>query len=68
MINERIFHLIDEDHSGSITIDELHQVFMNLGQEVSIDDVYNIISDIDEDGDGTLDAEEFSILLHRLHI
>ena len=68
LINKRIFDLIDEDHGGSISIDELHEVFVRLGQNVSMDDVYNIVSDIDEDGDGTLDAEEFSILLHRLHI
>ena len=68
LINKRIFDLIDEDHSGCISIDELHEVFVRLGQHVSMDDVYNIVSDIDEDGDGTLDAEEFSILLNRLHI
>ena len=65
---EKVFRVIDEDHSGCISIDELHEVFVRLGQHVSMDDVYNIVSDIDEDGDGTLDAEEFSILLNRLHI
>ncbi|KAH8050365.1 hypothetical protein JL720_15396 [Aureococcus anophagefferens] len=67
LINKRIFDLIDEDHSGCISIDELHEVFVRLGQHVSMDGP-NIVSDIDEDGDGTLDAEEFSILLNRLHI
>ena len=68
VLNNRMFELVDEDGSGSITIDELHNVFTRLGQEVSLDDVYSIIADIDEDGNGILDAEEFSILLKRLHV
>ena len=33
-----------------------------------MDDVYNIVADLDEDGNGELDEEEFAVMLDRLHV
>ena len=68
-MKEKMFDLIDKDGGGVITLQELYKLMVDdLGVEISMDDVYNIIADLDEDGNGELDKEEFSVLLDRLHI
>ena len=68
-MKEKMFDLIDKDGGGAITLQELYKLMVDdLGVEISMDDVYNIIADLDEDGNGELDKEEFSVLLDRLHI
>ncbi len=34
----------------------------------SVTQVYNLIKDIDDDGNGALDLEEFHLLLHRVGV
>ena len=51
-----------------VTIPALQNILRNCGQELSADDVYNVIKDIDENGDGQLDQEEFTSLLEKLRI
>jgi len=51
-----------------ITIPGLQLVLKNCGQELSADDVFNAIKDIDENGDGLLDEGEFYALLLKLGI
>ena len=65
MIQE-MFNVIDDDHGGTITVQELHATMVGFGQVISIDDVYNIIKDIDDDGNGALDIHEFHLLLSRI--
>ncbi|KAH8044696.1 Ca2-binding protein [Aureococcus anophagefferens] len=60
-----MFDIIDEDRGGLITVQELHQTISEIGQELSVDDVYNLIKDIDDDGNGALDIHEFHLLLNR---
>ena len=68
-MKEKMFDLIDKDGGGVITLQELYKLMVDdLGVEISMDDVYNIIADLDEDGNGELDMEECSVLLDRLHI
>ena len=39
-----------------------------LKQDLSVDDVYTIIQDFDEDGGGELDHEEFEELCYRMKL
>jgi len=57
-------HAIESD----ISIKELQDICNEFGQELSPDDVYHLIRDIDEDGNGRLDKDEFFELLVRLNI
>ena len=36
--------------------------------DLSVEDVFNVVQDIDEDGNGELDLEEFEVLLERFGI
>ena len=64
-----MFQLIDADSSGEITVHEMHAVVSDLlGLDLSVEDVFNVVQDIDEDGNGELDLEEFEVLLERFGI
>jgi Ca2+-binding EF-hand superfamily protein len=71
------FGLFDIDGDGKITIVELKQVFINLGkkkkfkfffsgQEVSETELNSMLSEVDTDGNGTIEFEEFITLVDRL--
>lgn len=57
------FQLFDKDGGGTISIKELKQVFDALGQHPSEEEVQNMISEVDEDGSGEIDFEEFLKLM-----
>lgn len=57
---EKAFKAFDRDGNGQITMDELKQLFINEGEDVEADEaVKKIIEEIDANGDGMIDFEEF---------
>mmetsp|Transcript_3394 Transcript_3394/g.4182 ORF Transcript_3394/g.4182 Transcript_3394/m.4182 type:complete len:188 (-) Transcript_3394:287-850(-) len=60
------FKLFDKDGDGSITADEIHTVFTNLGfKQYTKKDIKKMVSTIDIDGDGEIDLDEFIYLLNK---
>eukprot|EP00918_Siedleckia_nematoides_P105232 GHVU01229822.1.p1 GENE.GHVU01229822.1~~GHVU01229822.1.p1 ORF type:complete len:163 (+),score=34.18 GHVU01229822.1:46-534(+) len=59
------FNIFDKDGDGSITTDELHTVMMSLRQSASADDIREMIKQVDIDGNGTVDFEEFLKMMSR---
>ncbi|KFK44513.1 hypothetical protein AALP_AA1G266400 [Arabis alpina] len=57
------FSVYDIDGNGSISAEELHQVLRSLGDECSIAECRKMIGGVDKDGDGTIDFEEFKIMM-----
>ncbi|XP_021909993.1 probable calcium-binding protein CML25 [Carica papaya] len=57
------FSVYDIDGNGSITAEELHEVLRSLGDECSLADCRKMISGVDKDGDGTIDFEEFKVMM-----
>ena len=53
------FDLFDSDQSGAIDINELKQSMISLGFQAKNATIYQMIADLDEDGNGQLDFPEF---------
>mmetsp|Transcript_91681 Transcript_91681/g.245611 ORF Transcript_91681/g.245611 Transcript_91681/m.245611 type:complete len:157 (-) Transcript_91681:85-555(-) len=53
------FMVFDRDKSGSVTASELKHVMNNLGEQVSDEEVENMIAEADADGDGELSFDDF---------
>ncbi len=53
------FKVFDRDGNGYITSLELRMVMSNLGEELSTEDIEDMIKEADIDGDGQIDYEEF---------
>ncbi len=62
------FDLIDFDKSGTIGADEIFEFFRDIGNEISYEEVMDIIRKIDYDGSGTLDFEEFISVMEKINM
>lgn len=62
---EEIFHMVDTDASGFITVDEFIAIFKTLGQSLDHDDVRELIYQMDRNDDGKIDLEEFAKMLQK---
>ena len=52
-----------QDGNGFISRQELRQVMMNLGEKLLDAEIEYLINDIDIDGDGQINYEEFYIMM-----
>ena len=59
------FDLFDTDGSGMIDPKELRAAMQSLGFETKNQTIYQMIQDIDKDGDGDVDFDEFLDLMTR---
>ena len=65
-INLKVLKLhlcIIQDGNGFINRQELRVVMMNLGEQLSEDEIECLIDDVDIDGDGQINYEEFYIMM-----
>lgn len=60
-----IFNLVDKDGGGSITKVELAELMDTLGIDASTEEIDMMISEIDQDGNGDIDFEEFVAVMSR---
>eukprot|EP00899_Mesostigma_viride_P000351 jgi/Mesvir1/10316/Mv06178-RA.1 len=58
-----VFDLVDRDRGGTISPEEVQELMCLLGMNPSQDDVIAIIQEIDEDGNGEVDFEEFLLVM-----
>jgi len=61
----RIFTLFDDENQGQISFRNLKRVAMEIGENVSDDDLRDMIAEADRDGDGALNFEEFYRVMKR---
>ena len=59
------FTLFDADGSGSISAEELHTIMASLGKNVSLEEVMRMIQDVDDDGSGEIEFDEFLVLVTK---
>merc|ERR1712001_555202 len=53
------FRIYDEEGNGYISTDTLKEILKELDSKLSDEDLEGIIEEVDEDGSGTLDFDEF---------
>jgi Ca2+-binding EF-hand superfamily protein len=58
-------HRYDKDDSGTIDAWELRQVLESMGQKPTDEEIFNLISQVDEDMSQTIDFPEFLKVIQR---
>ena len=59
------FQVFDTDGNGSITADELRQIFNNLGEKLTDEEITDMIKEADIDGDGEINYQEFVKMMFK---
>lgn len=59
------FKLFDKDGDGTITTKELGTVMRSLGQNPTEAELQDMVNEVDEDGNGTIDFGEFVQMMSR---
>lgn len=57
------FQAFDKDKNGLITADELLAVFKSINQIYTQEEVDDMIKDVDQDGDGKINLQEFIVYM-----
>ncbi|KAF4682284.1 Calcium binding protein [Perkinsus olseni] len=60
-----VFSLVDIDRGGSISTEELGTLMETLGVKVTPDELEAMVADVDENGNGEIDFEEFVQVMSR---
>ncbi|PON54423.1 Parvalbumin [Parasponia andersonii] len=59
------FSLIDRDSDGFVTMEELTGIILSLDEHPSKDEIGDMINEVDFDGNGTIDFDEFLNIMTR---
>ena len=59
------FALFDKDGDGTITTKELGTVMKSLGQNPSEEELQEMVDEVDIDGNGEIDFEEFLLMMAK---
>eukprot|EP00003_Mantamonas_plastica_P007354 TRINITY_DN1617_c0_g1_i1.p1 TRINITY_DN1617_c0_g1~~TRINITY_DN1617_c0_g1_i1.p1 ORF type:complete len:344 (-),score=109.48 TRINITY_DN1617_c0_g1_i1:254-1285(-) len=60
-----MFGMFDKDGNGIISVDEFRAALTHLGTQLEVDELDELIKEVDENGDGEVDVEEFAELIHK---
>ena len=58
------FSVFDNDGDGKISLDDLRTVMNSLGEQLTDEQIAEIIKDIDKNDDDTINFEEFQELVN----
>jgi len=58
------FRVLDKEKKGEVNTNELRWILKSLGDDLTEDDIDDMIADVDTDGSGWVDYDEFSKLMN----
>jgi Ca2+-binding EF-hand superfamily protein len=61
----KIFQLFDDEQSGKISFRNLKKIAIEIGENITDDEIRDMIDEADRDGDGALNFEEFYRVMKR---
>ena len=59
------FRLFDDDETGTISLKNLRRVAKELGEQMSEEELQEMIDEADRDGDGEINEEEFLRIMKK---
>ena len=70
-ITKKSFDIIDKDHSGTIEETELLTVMLRIAADMGVsppskEEVHDVFVQLDKDGSGRIDFEEFTYLIEQV--
>lgn len=64
----RAFRLFDDDETGKISFKNLKRVARELGENLTDEELQEMIDEADKDGDGEISQEEFMRIMRKTHL
>ena len=64
----KAFRLFDDDESGKISFKNLKRVAKELGENMTDDEIMEMIEEADRDGDGEIGEEEFMRIMRKTNL
>uniref|UniRef100_A0A8C2M2J8 Centrin 4 n=1 Tax=Cricetulus griseus TaxID=10029 RepID=A0A8C2M2J8_CRIGR len=61
----KAFKLFDDDATGSISLNNIKRVAKELGENLTEDELQEMLDEADRDGDGEINEEEFLRMMKR---
>ncbi|XP_005386820.1 PREDICTED: centrin-4-like isoform X2 [Chinchilla lanigera] len=61
----KAFKLFDDDNTGSITLNNIKRVAKELGENLTDNELQEMLSEADSDGDGAINEEEFLRIMKK---
>jgi Ca2+-binding EF-hand superfamily protein len=65
---KKAFHLICEEGQDKITLKSLQKVAMELGENMTIEELQEMIEEADRDGDGEIGEEDFLKVMKKTNL
>ena len=63
---KEIFDMFDQDNDGEINMEELRRIFRQMGQDPSQDELIDVLVEVDEDGNGIIEYNEFKMMIEKM--
>ena len=64
----KAFRLFDEDETGRISFKNLKRVAKELGENMSDEEIHEMIEEADRDGDGEINEDEFVRIMKKTNL